>query len=43
MAALEEKKTLSGWGDFLLEILEAFFSDDEYHLKDMQAIQARHS
>jgi len=37
MAALQEKKTLSGWGDFLLEILEAFFSDDEYHLKDMQA------
>jgi exodeoxyribonuclease V gamma subunit len=39
MAALQEKKTLSRWGDFLLEILEAFFSDDEYHLKDRQAVR----
>lgn len=39
MAALEEKKSLSEWGDFLLDILETFFSDDENHLRDMQAIR----
>ncbi|MCX5847609.1 MAG: exodeoxyribonuclease V subunit gamma [Deltaproteobacteria bacterium] len=39
MAALEEKKTLNEWGDFLIEILEAFFSDDENQLRDIQAIR----
>jgi exodeoxyribonuclease V gamma subunit len=39
MAALKEKKTLNKWGDFLIEILEAFFSDDENHLRDIQAIR----
>jgi len=39
MAALDDSKTLDEWGDFLLKILETFFSDDELHLKDMQAIR----
>ncbi len=39
MAKLEEKKTLHEWGEFLLQILEAFFSDDENQLKDTQAIR----
>jgi exodeoxyribonuclease V gamma subunit len=39
MAGLQDKKTLNGWGAFLLEILEAFFSDEEDHLKDMQAMR----
>jgi len=39
MAALEEKKTLSEWGDFLIQILDVFFSDNENTLRVMQAIR----
>lgn len=39
MAVLEEKKSLNEWGAFLIEILEAFFTDDDNHLRDMQAIR----
>lgn len=39
MAKLEEKKTLHEWCEFLLDILEAFFSDDENQLRDTQAIR----
>jgi len=38
MVAIEEKKTLAEWEDFLVEILDAFFSDEEEHLRDIQAI-----
>ncbi|HVO65253.1 MAG TPA: exodeoxyribonuclease V subunit gamma [Syntrophales bacterium] len=38
MARIEEKKTLREWYEFLLEILEAFFADDENQLRDMQAV-----
>ncbi len=37
--ALEERKTLHEWGDFLFEILQAFFSDDENQLRDVHAIR----
>jgi exodeoxyribonuclease V gamma subunit len=36
---LEEKKTLNGWADILLEIINSFFSDDEHYLRDTQAIR----
>ncbi|MEI8172392.1 MAG: exodeoxyribonuclease V subunit gamma [Deltaproteobacteria bacterium] len=36
---LEEKKTLNGWADTLFNILDTFFSDDERHLRDIQAIR----
>jgi exodeoxyribonuclease V gamma subunit len=36
---LEEKKTLNGWADTLFNILDSFFSDDERHLRDIQAIR----
>ena len=39
MAALEEKKTLHEWGDFLIKILDVFFSDEENHLRDIQVIR----
>jgi len=37
--ALEEKKTLNGWAETLFNILDSFFSDDEHHLRDIQAIR----
>jgi exodeoxyribonuclease V gamma subunit len=39
MAAIEEKKTLGEWGNFLIEILDTFFSDEEKQLRDIQAIR----
>jgi exodeoxyribonuclease V gamma subunit len=37
--AFEEKKTLNGWADTFFNILDSFFSDDERHLRDIQAIR----
>jgi exodeoxyribonuclease V gamma subunit len=39
MSALEEKKTLHEWGDFLIGILDEFFSDEENYLRDIQTIR----
>jgi exodeoxyribonuclease V gamma subunit len=39
MVALEKRKTLNGWAGFLLELIQAFFFDDEDQLRDIQAIR----
>ncbi|MCX5905668.1 MAG: exodeoxyribonuclease V subunit gamma, partial [Deltaproteobacteria bacterium] len=39
VASLEEERTLVEWMDFLLDALNAFFSDDENYLRDIQAIR----
>jgi len=39
IATLAEKKDLREWGDFLIALLDGFFSDEENYLRDIQAIR----